>query len=287
MRKRGFKPSHLTFTHLLSALAKSKSPDAVERAEEWLEKMQYNYNLTPTEKQYNTLLQVYERTNHSTDQVFGRLRNLPFKPDSITFTILFKCAARDENAKNVRFLWKEMEKELERSKPVGKDTSSSSEQSKLAQKAAELLERDTTFKEAVKEKQISRLQLDDPLIVSMLRALAQTATKSDDLWFGIRVIESLYGLRPPTIEKRIKEQLKEQYEPFKRRPMEITNPTLDSILWLCGSLGQFKLGREYYKEAVRKFPAYKPDHIVIKKAGWLGVEESKMYHNARINRRNR
>ncbi|CAO3637038.1 unnamed protein product [Cunninghamella blakesleeana] len=75
MRKRGIEPNERTFSHLLSTLSKSNSPTSVTRAEEWIEKMYFQYHIIPTAHHFNILLNCYIN-NEKYNQVVARVRQM-------------------------------------------------------------------------------------------------------------------------------------------------------------------------------------------------------------------
>lgn len=172
MRKRGIEPNERTFSHLLSTLSKSDSPTSVMRAEEWIEKMYFQYHIIPTAHHFNILLNCYIH-NEKYNQVVARVRQmirdhskeidevddekliLPL-PDQITLTTALNICPLIQNQPlketrriyhhilyrlNHQFEEKENKSNVNNNTNNNKKTTSTT--SKLQEKALELMKHDT------------------------------------------------------------------------------------------------------------------------------------------------
>ncbi|KAI9312509.1 hypothetical protein BX666DRAFT_841831 [Dichotomocladium elegans] len=104
MRKRGIEPNQHTHTIMISALGNSKSPHAMAKAEGWLKE---RIKDGPSVVHYNALLTVYKQHGLSMREAWDRIKSdKSFRPDAITYSILFQCAKPGDESR-VRRAWQE------------------------------------------------------------------------------------------------------------------------------------------------------------------------------------
>ncbi|KAL0077149.1 hypothetical protein F4703DRAFT_1882404 [Phycomyces blakesleeanus] len=265
MRKKGLPPNERTFTLLISCFRKSTSPTAGERAKEVLVRMR-EYNFKPTTIHINALLGVYGKLGQI-DNILHNLEDMKdndIQPDHITYTIaLSHCHLLPEGdaVKTVQRLWKEIEDRVELSSETFKqkrtnyspsqeeENGNGSPVSLLARKAAKVSATERSMKKdrfrlSRETGEIPRFLPDDSLITAFLLALSRTAIDSSDLWFGVRTIEKLYGIRPTQVTRMMEEQ-KMDTEIKANYHLRVTPKSLYGIMRFCGGLGQYKLGEEY------------------------------------------
>ncbi|ORY98036.1 hypothetical protein BCR43DRAFT_563362 [Syncephalastrum racemosum] len=266
MRKRGFRPNNYTFTNLLISLSRSDTPAAVERAEVWMRRLSGEYNLYPNEHNLAALLTVYEKHDMPLDEMLQTMHSFDVKPGKASYAILLRKAGAEGNLAVVRSLWEQVQSRLVHNSPETRLSS-------LALKAQKI----AMTEDAVKVERSERFELDDKLVVAFLHSLKRTAETDADLAMGIHVIEQLYGLRPPLVQK--------QFSEVRCRNEDLSLPVLDAILHFCGSLGQFQLGLQYYKEAEKKFPDLRPDDRLVEVREWLQTEQNKKFRQRRLEQR--
>ncbi|KAI8083158.1 uncharacterized protein BX664DRAFT_339938 [Halteromyces radiatus] len=290
MRKRGMYPSDWTFGHLLTAFANSTSRASVERAEGWIQRME-QYQVTPTTLHYNMLLKVYENAqqyNHVVAKVRQMMRDdglLPF-PDKVTLSIALKtCPVLVNNPnKEIKRIWQYILDRLTEQQQQQPSSSSlllsnkdhrSPYVSSLQAKVDKLLSTDTTFRQdqdALQEQSLSNrtqrepLDVDDALVVALLRALGRTSIRQkknhdgeDHLALVMDIMEQLYGLRPfNTSNKKL--------ECFNLKPGV---KVLDGIVRYCGAIREFELGEAYFDLALQQFPSLEPDQQAYDAYAWM------------------
>lgn len=262
MRKRGFRPNNYTFTNLLVSLSRSDTPAAVARAEVFMRRLSEEYRLQPNEHNIAAFLTVYEKHDVSLDDMLTAANSFDVKPGKASYAILLRKAGAEGNGAMVRQLWEQVQSRL---MPNAPETRLSS----LALKAQKI----AMTEEAIKVERSERFELDDDLVITFLHSLKRTAETDADLAMGIHVIEQLYGMRPPLVQ--------EQFSEVRCRDEDLSLPVLDAILHFCGSLGQFQLGLQYYKEARKKYPYLKPDSRLEDVLSWLEDEQAKKYRQRR------
>ncbi|KAI7864835.1 hypothetical protein BDF14DRAFT_1137717 [Spinellus fusiger] len=240
LRKKALEPNERTFTLLMSCMSSSKSPDAVEKAEEWMKRIEA-FGQKPTLVHLNTLLDVYSKHNR-VDKLDQALRSMDKTlPDSITYTIAmesYRQLPEGEGVEAVKALWDRIMDRVDEDRTT--------------------YEKNKRITGNQHSKNSSRFVPDDTLITAFFLSLTKTATDSNDLWFGVETVERLYGLRPPKVAATLATQ-KLDATPFPCYNYEMTPKALYGILRFCGGLTQYQLGVEYCDMALKKFTALEFD----------------------------
>ncbi|GAA5813569.1 hypothetical protein MFLAVUS_007052 [Mucor flavus] len=259
MRKRGLDPNERTFTHMLTAYAKSKSPQAIKNAEAWLKRME-DFKLEPSTIHINNLMRVYnhagepERTIEALKKMSTTGANVP---DAVTYSIALQgCAELNQldRAEEVRNIWTGIIYRLDRNQRTG---------SSLSKKASEISWKETAMRQTTKD---TELEIDDSLVVSLLSAVTRTAASEKDVLTGIEAIDRLYSLCPPSAAEMMGKNASQRKPGFGFHP---SVKVLDAILRFSGGLGEYKLGKEYFDLALEQFPHLQPDQYVKDAHDWI------------------
>ncbi|KAI9013936.1 hypothetical protein CLU79DRAFT_767682 [Phycomyces nitens] len=293
MRKRGFKPNERTFTLLITCFSESSSPIAGERAKQILETMKI-YNFKPNVIHMNALMKVYSNFGQP-KELFQTLENMKdnnIQPDNVSYTIAMKnchLLPDGEAVRTVQRLWKEIEDRTEftsdqyvKDEPkVQSQEESNRPVSSLSLKAAKVANDRSYRVDKMRLSQtqpIARFTPDDSLIAVFLLALSRNAMDSSDLWFGIRAIEKLYGLRPSQVTRMMEDQnMDTKTQPHYH--LNVTSKSLFGIMRFCGGLGQYKLGEAYCLLALKEFPDLHFDAECGYVYEWLQKEARKKVAN--------
>ncbi|KAI8371006.1 hypothetical protein BD560DRAFT_396587 [Blakeslea trispora] len=265
MRKRGFEPNNHTFTHMLNAYAKSNSPQSVESAEAWMERMQ-DFNLTPSIIHMNNLMRVYNNNNQP-EKTLDQLQRISVDtimvPDAITYSIALKaCGLLEPNfqMRSICRVWQDVMHRLSRKNQPKPSVSL------LAQKAQKVaVARGPTIASNALEVD---LIVDNSLVISLLNAVAQ-ANKDlpyhqQNILVAVQAIDSIYSLCPTRAASMMEGV--QRTAGFGFQP---SIKVLDAILRFTGNVRQYKLGRDYYRLALQQYPRLKPDDHCKDAIQWI------------------
>ncbi|KAI8333934.1 hypothetical protein BC941DRAFT_504443 [Chlamydoabsidia padenii] len=286
MRKRGFAPSERTFAHILTTFINSDSPEAVKRAESWIERME-DYDIQPTTYHYNTLLNVYKKANCN-NQIMAKVRQmmrdddlLPY-PDHVTLSTALQICPLLINSqdKEIKRIWQYIIDSFESDNGVQQQQQQQRMDrptSLLQAKVLQLQSTDPTWRydqEAIQEKRQALqpkvkftrepIQVDDTLVVALIRALSrsngkQTGGINTQFEMVMDIMNRLYGLRPS------KDSIDDK-DDFGLTP-GVT--VLDAMVRYCGAVRQFALGEAYFDLALQKFPGLEPDDQAYSAYAWM------------------
>lgn len=259
MRKRGLEPNERTFTHMLTAYAKSTSPQAIKNAEAWVKRME-NFKLEPSTIHMNNLMRVYNNSNEperTIEALKGMTSDSGVVPDAVTYSIALQgCVKLNQidRAEEVRNIWNDIIYRLDRNQRGG---------SLLSQKASDIAWTETAIRKNTKE---TELEIDDSLVVSLLSAVTRTAASEKHVLTGIEAITRLYSLCPPRAAELMEKNALQRKSGFGFQP---SVKVLDAILRFSGGLGEYQLGKEYFDLALNQFPRLKPDQYVTNAHDWI------------------
>ncbi|KAI8647888.1 hypothetical protein BD408DRAFT_3223 [Parasitella parasitica] len=271
MRKRGLKPNEHTFSHMLVAYFKSTSPRSIQFAEAWLRKMK-DFNFDPAPIHINNLMRVYNQSGRP-EKTIDLLKQISTSgkilPDAVTYSIALQACPQLPsyvNSEEVRHIWHDILSRIDKKQPRQSTTL-------LSQKAADIIWKEDAIRhDKTKD---SELEIDDSLVVALLRSVTQTAATERDVLTGIEAIEKLYSLCPPRAGELMK---KNGISNQNRQPGFGFQPSvkvLDAILRFSGGLREFKLGKEYFDLALQQFPRLKPDKYVKDAYAWIETQIQK------------
>ncbi|KAG1468430.1 hypothetical protein G6F56_003834 [Rhizopus delemar] len=265
MRRRGMSPNDRTFTHMISVYSKSTTPNAIEKAEEWLKKMK-NFDIKPSIIHFNNLLKVYNHAGHplKTIQLLDGMSAKRISPDAFTYGIALRACSElqqpGQAAKEIKRIWQHIVYRLE--------------DNALGQNNSRYLKIEDL-----------NLKIDDKLVISFLTAIGRTSTKESDMLPGLEAVHRLYSLCPPQADAII-----EKHQPFggNRRygfGLQPSVEALDAILRFCGKLKHYTLGKEYYELALQQYPRLKPDQYVTDAYKWIEKMIKRSPHKRAYNKR--
>ncbi|KAI9483573.1 MAG: hypothetical protein EXX96DRAFT_558698 [Benjaminiella poitrasii] len=291
MRKRGISPNEYTFTYMFTALEKSASPSAAERAESWFEKMK-KYNVEPSIFHINILMRVYDHVGRpeTAMEIMKRIISSDdlndINPDSTTFSIALHICSDLENidkaSNELQNIWQAIKKRSSLSQLQQHEKKEV--QSLLAEKASEIIWKEGVFRHTQKP-----LKLDDELVIALLSAVKRTATEQKkDISIGIEAIHRMYSLYPRSAAQIMDSYGLESEQRFHGFGYQPSIKVLDAIIRFAGRLKEFKLGSEYFQLALHQYPQLKPDEYVREAALWCDkqMKRKKNYENKKMNRIN-
>ncbi|OBZ84344.1 hypothetical protein A0J61_07607 [Choanephora cucurbitarum] len=265
MRKRGFEPNSHTFAHMLSAYAKSDSPQAVESAEAWMQRIE-DFDMTPTILHMNSLMKVYNNNNQP-EKTLSQLQRISVDtvmiPDAITYSLALKaCCLLEPKFQmiSIRRVWQDV---MQR---VGRKNQPQPPTSLLAKKAQKIA---AAHGPTVATSALDiDLKVDDSLVIALLNAVAQANQNSyyerQDISVAVEAIDRLYSLCPERAANLMKG--------VQRTPGFGFQPSvkvLDAILRFAGKTRQYKLGKDYYRLALNQYPRLKPDMKCRDAMDWI------------------
>lgn len=270
MRKRGLEPNERTFTHLLTAYAKSNSPHAIKHAEAWIKKMKSDFNLDPSTIHMNNLMRVYNNADQpeKTIEALNKMSSTAIlAPDAVTYSIALQGCVnlnRLDRAEQVRHIWHEIIYRMERNQRHHTGTSA------LSRKASEIV-----WAEESLSARDTDLEIDDSLVVILLNSVTRTSANELDVLTGIEAIDRIYSLCPPRAADMMTRNAMHRKPGFGFQP---SVKVLDAILRFSGGLREYQLGQEYYNLVLQQYPSLKPDKYVLDAYAYI-EKQLKRQHN--------
>ncbi|KAG2174581.1 hypothetical protein INT44_006844 [Umbelopsis vinacea] len=219
MKRRGFNPNEVTFTNLMTALAKNPSESSVARANDLYVTMQESGFISKIH--FNALLNVYARCEAHREmmRLFDAMLESDVSPDKVTYSTLFNAFARQQigTFEEIAMIWDR------------------------AQAQMAMLDND---------KRAATLKMDDKMMASFLNAITNTGTLAKHYHMGLAAFDECYGLR---ISKRGRNpKLLDE----DRAILSPTAVSFRSVLLLLNKARKFGLANEYIDELYGKI---KPD----------------------------
>ncbi|CAO3689232.1 unnamed protein product [Umbelopsis ramanniana] len=219
MKRRGFNPNEITYTNLMTALAKNPSENSIARANDLYVTMKESGSITKIH--FNALLNVYARCGAHREmmRLFDAMLESDVSPDKVTYSTIFSAFARQQigTFEELAAIWERAQQQMAM---LNKDQRSPS------------------------------LKADDKLMASFLNAVTNTGTLAKHYHVGLAAFDECYGLR---VSKRARNaKLLDEDRPI----LTPTAVSFRSILLLLNKARKFGLANQYIDELYGKI---KPD----------------------------
>lgn len=249
MKRRGFKPTDRTYTHLLNALAiNPSSPDTITRATDLYASLQSSTS-PPSLFHTNALLNVFNRAGAFSQalRVYEAMpRTGDARPDKITYTTMLNTCAHKGAFFEAQRIWEEAISAA-RKEHLGSTLEKKSMALDLRRRFAK------SDPNALPPR--APLVIDENLVNAML-FVCKSAQNPTEVGRGFDIVSAVYDLHPSLLSPPTT-TIGKLTLPHPPPPM--SSKTLDIIFSLCFRTRRHSLGAQYFDLALSRFPRFVPD----------------------------
>ncbi|RUS22921.1 hypothetical protein BC937DRAFT_94918, partial [Endogone sp. FLAS-F59071] len=252
MKRRGFKPTDRTYTHLLNALAiNTSSPDTIIRATDIYASLQSSTS-PPSLFHTNAVLKVFSRAG-AFSQALRVYESMPrtgnARPDKITYTTMLNtCAYKGGDAAffEAQRIWEEAINAV-RKEHLGSNL----------EKKSMAVDLKWGFAKSDSNAPLPRapLVVDENLVNAML-FVCKSARNPTEVGAGFDIVSAVYDLHPSLLSTPTTTIGKFT---LPHPPPPMSSRTLDIILSLCFRTRRYNLGAQYFDLTLSRFPRFVPD----------------------------